>query len=355
MRYGIPLLANRVSPRCTIAEGLLVLEVDGPLLLDQWVVPLVETSWTDLLEILQAESIRTIVCGGIANESKSDLQARNIEVVENVAETAEATVSAILTGRLRPEFGFHFEDEAETEASGTPTTAASERNAGETGGAEGAATARPTRVRDDPDARRDEIDCLACTDRRCLVGEPCLAGIHVASPTTQPDTQRILEAALDISCEEERSLCRVAEVVYFALEMNYRRLGVAFCWDLAEPARILVEVLRRFFEVVPVGCKIGGHIRDDALYLPHARAASGRARGIACNPLGQAGALTRAGCELNVTVGLCLGADCVFATASRAPVTTLLVKDRSLAHNPIGALYSEYYLKETRHLISNET
>ena len=73
---------------------------------------------------------------------------------------------------------------------------------------------------------------------------------------------------------------------------------------------------------------------------------AGSFSGIACNPLGQARVLNRMGCDLNVLVGLCVGTDSVFARASEAPVTTLIVKDRSLAHNPIGALYSEYYLSE---------
>ena len=42
-----------------------------------------------------------------------------------------------------------------------------------------------------------------------------------------------------------------------------------------------------------------------------------------------------------------VGADCVFNQASHAPITTLFVKDKSLANNPIGALYSEYYLRES--------
>jgi uncharacterized metal-binding protein/predicted Fe-Mo cluster-binding NifX family protein len=314
MRFGIPLLANRVSPRCTIAEGLLVLELDGTLLRKQWVVSLPRHSWSDLLQRLVDERIDTIVCGAIPVDAKADLLELGIEVVENVAETAEATVTAILAGRLRSGFGL------EADAPGGDQ--------------------RPALL---------DIDCLECGDRRCLRGEPCLQGIHVASATTQPDTQRILEAALDISCEEERNLCRLAEVVYFALEMKYRRLGIAFCWDLAEPTRILVGVLRRFFEVVPVGCKIGGHLLDDVGSVSLNGPSPDHARDIACNPLGQAEALARAGCELNITVGLCLGADCVFSAASRAPVTTLLVKDRSLAHNPIGALYSEYYLKEALH------
>jgi uncharacterized metal-binding protein len=49
---------------------------------------------------------------------------------------------------------------------------------------------------------------------------------------------------------------------------------------------------------------------------------------------------------LNVLVGLNLGMDCIFTGASEAPVTTLFVKDRMLANNPVGAIYSDYYLTE---------
>jgi uncharacterized metal-binding protein len=50
--------------------------------------------------------------------------------------------------------------------------------------------------------------------------------------------------------------------------------------------------------------------------------------------------------DFNIIVGLCLGADSIFTKESKAPVTTLFVKDKSLANNPIGALYSDYYLRE---------
>ena len=56
--------------------------------------------------------------------------------------------------------------------------------------------------------------------------------------------------------------------------------------------------------------------------------------------------LNRIGTDVNVIVGLCMGADCIFSRFSDAPVTTLFVKDKSLANNPIGAVYSDYYLKE---------
>nr|WP_279383610.1 hypothetical protein [Methanobacterium formicicum] len=38
-----------------------------------------------------------------------------------------------------------------------------------------------------------------------------------------------------------------------------------------------------------------------------------------------------------------MGHDILFTQNSQAPVTTLVVKDRVLAHNPLGAIYSRYY------------
>jgi len=59
-----------------------------------------------------------------------------------------------------------------------------------------------------------------------------------------------------------------------------------------------------------------------------------------CNPLGQAAVLDAEGCELNILLGLCVGDDVLFIKHSNAPVTVLAVKDRVLAHNPLGALYT---------------
>ena len=123
----------------------------------------------------------------------------------------------------------------------------------------------------------------------------------------------MLESARDITFERERTLCRLSEVIYFGLEMNYRRIGVAYCADLSEPAAILVGVLRRYFEVIPVCCKIGGLTDEDPELLAAATAVRPERKTIACNPLGQAQALNAAACDLNVLVGLCVGVDCGFS------------------------------------------
>ena len=43
--------------------------------------------------------------------------------------------------------------------------------------------------------------------------------------------------------------------------------------------------------------------------------------------------------ELNVMMGLCMGHDILFLKHSKAPTTTLVVKDRILCHNTVVAIY----------------
>src|SRR5690606_6774351 len=57
-----------------------------------------------------------------------------------------------------------------------------------------------------------------------------------------------------------------------------------------------------------------------------------------CNPVSQAEVLNAAGCQFNVVLGLCVGHDSLFFKHSEGLATTLVAKDRVLAHNPIGVL-----------------
>jgi uncharacterized metal-binding protein len=54
------------------------------------------------------------------------------------------------------------------------------------------------------------------------------------------------------------------------------------------------------------------------------------------------------GTGLNMIVGLCVGHDSLFIKHSKALVTCLVAKDRVLAHNPVGAIYTakSYYRKK---------
>ncbi len=308
MRWGVPLVGDRVAPRCTHADTLLLADVRQGRVVAETVVPAAIRTPVELIDALVEHDVQRLVCGGIGQEVRDILALQSVGIVENVACTAEQAVAALDAGSLCPGYGFGGLVIA------SPSEARSDRSAGHGPSLPGG-------------------DCLACGDRVCLLGIACSMA-PAGTPQAAPEQRRLLEAAADIAGEEERTLCRVAEVVYFCLEMRYQRIGLAFCQDLLDASRILAGVLRRFFEVVPVWCKVGG-------------VASGGAEGAPCNPLGQAHVLNQARTDINVAVGLCIGADCLFNRESQAPVTHLFVKDRSLANNPIGALYSDHYLRES--------
>jgi uncharacterized metal-binding protein/predicted Fe-Mo cluster-binding NifX family protein len=309
--WGIPLVGDRVAPRCTCADAILLVSVSRGRVASRVRVAESIRSSLELVGILARHAIEGLVCGGLGGDAREALQAQDLQVIDNVACSADEVIAALDAGVLCPGFGF----------AAHPATAVVRESANRSA-----------------DSGGTTIDCLACTDRICLSGLDCLSGTAGPFPSPGVDEGRWLEAATDVAREDERRLCRVAEVVYFCLEMRFRRVGLAFCAELLEPCRTLAGVLSRFFDVVPVCCKVGGEPADDGAGLP-------------CNPLRQAQVLNDAKTEINVVAGLCIGADCVFNRASAAPVTTLLVKDKSLAHNPIGALYSERYLNDSVHSV----
>jgi uncharacterized metal-binding protein len=336
MRYGIPLLGNRIAPRCTIADRLLLVTVSRNQVRSRQVLAVEASDWTELIALLFRTQIDMLVCGGIAKAVKDEVVSSRIGVIDNVAGTSDDVLAAVVNGTLRREMGLQQDDLLESN-NGLQQAAGMPQEQGNAALASMPSAGRKT---------KDMIDCLACRERVCLRGASC--DQVIATPSGQCDctARQIIDAAMDVALEDHRVLCRLSELIYFCLEMKYRRLGMAYCSELLEQTEVLAGVLRRFFEVIPVCCKIGGIRLNDPLLSRDAQSGGATREQIACNPLKQADALNQAGTDLNVAVGLCVGIDCLFAKHSQAPVSTLIVKDKSLAHNPIGALYSEYYLKE---------
>lgn len=342
MCFAIPIFSGRVAPRFSIAEVVLFVVLNGHKVVSRVKAPLRGSTWVDLLRLLSEHNADMLVCGGINRETKDLVESRGLRVIENVCCTADEAIIALEEGKLCPGFGF-----VDLQAS---------RRTSEEGGEQPDMLPDSTSVQNRSPLYVSEalsrLDCLACPDRACLRGEACQPQLPHESEDEPEDAGLMLESARDIALEKERTLCRLSELIYFCLEMKYRKIGVAFCIELLEATDILVRVLRRFFEVHPICCKVGGKLANDPWSgLPHTGGAD--IRDIGCNPQGQAGILNRIGTDINVVVGLCMGADCVFSKASRAPVSALFVKDKSLANNPIGAIYSDYYLKEaTRSMVN---
>jgi uncharacterized metal-binding protein len=182
--------------------------------------------------------------------------------------------------------------------------------------------------------------CASCRTRECRGGLDCLGEAERCLALYQvPLVARLHKAATAI---EGRHYCkepRIREVMLFARELGYRKLGLAFCIGLAEEAEIIAKILGQEFDVFSVCCKSCG-IAKKTMGLEQIDPDNEQES--MCNPAGQATMLNEANTELNIAVGLCVGHDAIFNMTSRAPVTTLITKDRVLAHNPIGAIYSQY-------------
>ena len=276
------------------------------------VIKINEQPWNGLLKIFNDNKVDTLVCGGINLEDRKLSMESGISIIDNVSCTDDEVVEAIKSGTLKSGFGFLINSDFKLKISDNNRT---EKNI----------------------KLLESVDCIICKDHQCIEGKTCNLSSQLNSEPVNKEIAEMLNSSLDISLEDERILCRLSELVYFAIEMNYKKIGIAYCVDLYEPASIVAQALRRFFNVFPVCCKIGGKQLPDTM-LNNVK--------IACNPRGQADFLNMTGVDFNIVIGLCIGTDCIFNQLSNAPVSTLFVKDKSLANNPIGAVYSDYYLKE---------
>lgn len=187
------------------------------------------------------------------------------------------------------------------------------------------------------------MKCAECKGKECYQGKDC-TGMKAAIKKKYAGRKlKMMRTAAKIEARFYMKKTRLEELIEFGKEMGYKKLGLAFCIGLEREAGIVNEILSKHFEVFSVCCKVCGIDKSDfgleKLYKE-------RETDVSCNPIGQAEILNGSGTELNIIMGLCMGHDITFTENSKAPVTTLVVKDRVLAHNPLGAIYSGYYRKK---------
>lgn len=158
----------------------------------------------------------------------------------------------------------------------------------------------------------------------------------------KPETDKINQAHNEVMKKQRDQAgnytwCRIRELIEYSKNMGYKKLGLGFCAGLREEARVLTDILEKGgFEVVSVSCMSGSATRDEVGF------------DVGCNPIMQAEVLNKEKTELNILFGLCLGHDILFIKYLKGDVTPLVVKDRILAHNPLGAIYTSrvYYQKK---------
>ena len=319
MSVALPTFGTRIAPTFIHCDQVLLVRVVAGQIVRLGTVRATGLTEDERIKLLEENHTTVLVCGGIDIELRCEIAARGIEVIDNVAGEVDDVLESMAGGQFAPGYGINYHP--------------------------GQALHRPGETDCEPDNESPVeeplliVDCMACEDRLCMRGLPCHRTAEL-TPHQVPEgsnLRRLMDAAMDIAAEPERVLCRIAEIVYFTLEMEYKRLGLAFCTDLFTEAETVARVLERFFEVVPVCCKIGGLVPDQQQEV-HSQA-------VVCNAAPMAHALNQAATNLNITLGLSIGADVIFNQLSMAPVTTLVVKDRLLANNPVSAVHSRYVLE----------
>lgn len=187
------------------------------------------------------------------------------------------------------------------------------------------------------------LECKDCKDRKCYTeGKTCFPwSEEMEKAYSDPVDKKMHATSTALEGNYYMQLTRLEEIIKFSQEMGYTTIGIANCIGLAREAGIIASIMEDFFTVKVVCCKVCGKDKKE-LELTQINDEKYESM---CNPVGQALYLNKEKTQLNLMVGLCVGHDILFTKYSEAPVTTLVVKDRVLAHNPLGAIYSRYYLK----------
>jgi tRNA-Thr(GGU) m(6)t(6)A37 methyltransferase TsaA len=116
---------------------------------------------------------------------------------------------------------------------------------------------------------------------------------------------------------------RLREIAEFARLMEFERVGLPHCPDMASEAR-----------------RAASFLREEGLdtFLPPASSMG--------DPEVQAQALAQAGVDFNVLSGMCVAHEAIFLQATGTPTVSLVSRDVRLRNNPAAGLYtSRSYLK----------
>ncbi len=181
------------------------------------------------------------------------------------------------------------------------------------------------------------MDCIKCNTKSCRTTESCHAQKFDVDELIQtyhlPENMKIVQAAAHlVDNGRAGTLSRLQEVIEFSKSMNFKRIGIAYCYGMEITAALITTIFRESgFKIYPVSCTTGGFKQSDINI-------GSKIEKVACNPLAQAEQLNAESVDFTITVGLCLGHDILFNKHIKSYTTTLIVKDRVHDHNPVDAI-----------------
>lgn len=178
------------------------------------------------------------------------------------------------------------------------------------------------------------MDCLACEHKKiCRKNESCRSVSFSKDDVIEKysDEQEIIKAAAKlVDFGMAGTLSRLQEIILFAKSMEYKRIGLAYCYGMEKMVNQIVKYMRtNDLEVIPVSCTVGGIAQN--IVNTESSICS-----VSCNPIGQATQLKNEKVDFAIIAGLCLGHDILFQREIEADFTTLVVKDRVYNNAPLA-------------------
>lgn len=163
---------------------------------------------------------------------------------------------------------------------------------------------------------RKSVQCALCRNKECLVGKNC----SVIKSGLEYNGEKLKSIQISAWLESDPAKrTKLEEIAIYSKRLGYRKIGIAFCIEHEREARLVYDILSRYFEVFSVCCKVCS-LEKESLGIKKTGNLEFEA---ACNPVGQALLLNNDGTDLNLMLGLKTGYDILFAKYSEAPAITL--------------------------------
>ena len=179
------------------------------------------------------------------------------------------------------------------------------------------------------------MNCTSCNIKGCRSLSECKAqktdSKEVLDKYHLTENQVIVQSAAKlVDGGRAGTLSRLDEIIEFVELMNYKTVGIAYCYGMEIDASMLAQVLRNIdgVRLVAVSCTTGSMAQDEVN-------TDSCIHNVSCNPIAQSSQLNKDGADFVITMGLCLGHDVLFNKYIEADTTTFVVKDRVNNHNPI--------------------
>ena len=157
------------------------------------------------------------------------------------------------------------------------------------------------------------MDCTNCTfDKQCRDTKACKATSFDREEVVlkYSEESAIVKAAASlVDFGRAGTLSRLQETIAFANQMNYKRIGLAYCYGMEKEVQLIADIIRNNgLNVRAVSCTIGGIPQNE---------------------------VTQENVDLVLMIGLCMGHDILFQREVKIDCTTLVVKDRVFNHAPL--------------------